>query len=62
MTEPTGVTVFQEDTVGRVKQTTLRGLRDVFYGYDPKGNVTSVRPPSKPVHEFTYTKIDLQED
>ncbi len=32
------------------------------YSYDPNGNVTSITPPGRPAHNFTYTLVDLEKD
>ena len=31
-------------------------------GYDANGNVTSVTPPGRPAHAFSYTPADLESD
>ncbi|MCL6592128.1 MAG: hypothetical protein K6U80_19545 [Firmicutes bacterium] len=40
--------------------TTLDGRR-IPYTYDAHGNVTSITPPGRPPHTFTYTPVDLEE-
>ncbi len=32
------------------------------YSYDANGNVTSITPPGRPAHNFTYTLVDLEKD
>ncbi len=32
------------------------------YSYDANGNVTSITPPGRPAHSFTYTAVDLEKD
>ncbi|MEW6744381.1 MAG: RHS repeat-associated core domain-containing protein [Planctomycetota bacterium] len=44
---------------GRVVQTDLPGSRQVFFGYDSKGNLTSLVPPDRPAHGYEYTPVDL---
>ncbi|RKZ61438.1 MAG: hypothetical protein DRQ99_20435, partial [Candidatus Parabeggiatoa sp. nov. 3] len=51
---------FQIDAVGRVTTQILPDSRQINYSYDPNGNVTAITPPSKPLHGFEYTKVDLQ--
>jgi RHS repeat-associated protein len=38
----------------------LPDLRTIGYAYDGNGNVTSITPPGKPAHAFSYTPIDLE--
>jgi RHS repeat-associated protein len=52
---------FTRDKVGRVLIQKLPDGRQIYYSYDANGNVTSITPPSKPVHEFDYTTADLQQ-
>lgn len=35
--------------------------RQIQYDYDENGNTTAITPPSKPVHQFDYTAVDLQQ-
>ncbi|RKZ41342.1 MAG: RHS repeat protein, partial [Candidatus Parabeggiatoa sp. nov. 3] len=53
-------TQFDYDAVGRVTTQILPDARQINYRYDANGNVTAITPPSKPVHGFEYTKVDLQ--
>jgi len=53
-------TQFQIDAVGRVTTQILPDARQINYRYDANGNVTSITPPSRPAHDFEYTKVDLQ--
>jgi YD repeat-containing protein len=46
---------------GRVTTQTLTDGRVVGFGLDDSGNLTSVTPPGRPAHAFTYTPVDLQE-
>jgi len=53
-------TQFHYDAVGRVTTQILPDARQINYRYDANGNVTAITPPSRPVHGFEYTKVDLQ--
>jgi RHS repeat-associated protein len=52
---------YTRDAVGRVLTQKLPDNRQIHYSYDQNGNVTSIMPPSRPVHGFDYTEVDLQE-
>ncbi|MEO8379688.1 MAG: RHS repeat-associated core domain-containing protein [Acidobacteriota bacterium] len=39
----------------------MPGGRVTQVSYDPNGNVTSITPPGRPAHAFTYTPVDLLE-
>lgn len=50
------------DLIGRVTQQTLPGAQTVAMTYDASGSVTSVTPPSRPAHTFSFTsgeQLDL---
>jgi len=34
----------------------------IGFAYDAGSNLTSLTPPSKPAHGFTYTPVDLMEN
>jgi RHS repeat-associated protein len=53
--------LFDRDATGRVLRQTLPDTRDIAFSYDPSGNVTGITPPGRPVHNFNYTAVDLQE-
>jgi YD repeat-containing protein len=60
--DPLGHTVgFQYDAVGRVTRQVLPDGREVLSSYDANGNTSSLTPPGRPSHAFTYTAIDLEE-
>jgi YD repeat-containing protein len=40
----------------------LPDLRTIGYTYDGNGNVTSITPPGRPAHAFSYTPVDLESD
>jgi RHS repeat-associated protein len=52
---------FTRDKVGRILSQKLPDGRQINYRFDANGNVTSITPPSKPVHQFDYTPVDLQQ-
>ena len=39
----------------------LPDLREIQYSYDTNGNITSITPPGRPAHTFTYTPVDLED-
>jgi RHS repeat-associated protein len=41
-----------------VKQTLFNG-REILYGYDANGNLTSLTPPGRPAHTFAYAAANL---
>jgi Rhs family protein len=45
---------FAYDPVGRLTKETLADGRDIIYTYDANDNVTSIQPPGRPAHNFTY--------
>jgi RHS repeat-associated protein len=52
---------FRYDLAGRVARQTLTDGREVDYEYDADGNLTSLTPPGRPAHVFSYTPISLSE-
>jgi len=42
------------DLAGRPWRQTLPGGRQVTFGPDPNGNLTSLTPPGRPAHGFSY--------
>jgi YD repeat-containing protein len=52
---------FTRDKVGRILSQELPDGRQINYSFDVNGNLTSITPPSKPVHQFDYTPVDLQQ-
>src|SRR2546427_2294911 len=51
---------FSYDLAGRISTQTLPDLRTIDYAYDGNGNGTSITPPGRPAHGFTYTPVDLE--
>ena len=52
-------TLYERDALGRATRQTLPDGHFIDFGYDGKGNLTSLTPPQKPVHEMQYTPVDL---
>jgi YD repeat-containing protein len=42
-----------------VTKQVLPDLREINFAYDHNGNLTSITPPGRPQHLFTYTPVDL---
>jgi RHS repeat-associated protein len=55
------VAAFEYDLGGRLRRQILPDGREILYGYDANGNLTSITPPGRPTHTFTYTAVDLEE-
>ena len=49
------------DLVGRPLTLTLPGNRVLEWRYDANGNVTGIIPPGRPIHNFTYNNVDLED-
>jgi RHS repeat-associated protein len=47
------------DAADRVTRRVLPGGSEVLFAYDSSGNLTAVTPPTRPVHGFEYTPVDL---
>ena len=52
---------FEYDAAGRVIKQIRPDTREVLFSYDDNGNVTSITPPGRPAHQFTYTAVDLEQ-
>jgi RHS repeat-associated protein len=50
----------QYDAAGRLTRQSLLDGRDILYGYDASGNLTSLTPPGRPAHVFAYTPVNLE--
>lgn len=50
---------YEYDLAGRVTRQILPDMREISYGYDANGNLTSITPPGRPAHQFTFTPVDL---
>ena len=60
--DPLGrVSRYVRDAPGRVVQQVEPDGRVLQVAYDPNGNVTSITPPGRDPHTFTYTPLDLEE-
>jgi YD repeat-containing protein len=55
------IIVFNYDLAGRITRQMLPDGREINYLYDANGNLTSITPPSRPSHSFTYTPVNLEE-
>ncbi|NJL29801.1 MAG: RHS repeat-associated core domain-containing protein, partial [Thermoanaerobaculia bacterium] len=49
----------EQDAAGRVTRQVLPSGREIGIGYDVNANPTTVVPPGRPAHGFTYTPTDL---
>jgi len=49
------------DLAGRLTRRKFADGREVVYGYDAAGNLTSLAPPGRSAHIFTYTVLDQAE-
>lgn len=60
VTDPLGHALsLERDAAGRVLRQVLPDGRELRFAYDAAGNVTSVTPPGRPPHTFTFTPVDL---
>ena len=61
ITDPESSTVsfVQYDAAGRLLVTGLPDANQVYFGYDSRGNMTSLTPPGRSSHIFTYTPVNL---
>jgi RHS repeat-associated protein len=51
---------YTRDAVGRVLTQKLPDNRQIEYEYDKNGNLTALKPPSRPEHNYVYNEVDLQ--
>ncbi|MCP3682219.1 MAG: RHS repeat protein, partial [bacterium] len=51
---------FGRDNVGRVLSQILPDGRLIEYDYDDNGNITALKPPSRPEHRYAYNEVDQQ--
>jgi RHS repeat-associated protein len=59
VTDPVGRSILNtRDPNGRVIARALPGGRTVSYGYDARDNVTSIIPPGRSAHLFTYSPVN----
>ena len=55
------ISSFTYDAAGRVIRKTFPDGREAVSTYTPNGGLSSITPPGRPSHFFTYTPIDLME-
>ncbi len=53
------VTAFDYDGAGRVTRQVLPDNREINYAYDANGNLTSITPPGRPPHVYSFTPVNL---
>jgi len=53
---------YDYDLAGRMTKETLPDLQEINLTYDKNGNSKTVQPPGRPVHQFNYTPVNLQQD
>ena len=53
-------TRIEYDQAGRRTRKILTDSREIGFGYDANGNMTSITPPGKPDHTFSFTKVNLE--
>ncbi len=60
VTDPLSQTVgFEYDLAIRILKRILPDGREINYTYDAKGNVSSITPPGRASHLFTFNEVDL---
>ncbi|MFC1850386.1 RHS repeat domain-containing protein [candidate division CSSED10-310 bacterium] len=63
VTDPLSQTVsFDYDLADRMTKQVLPDLREINVSYDANGNVKTIQPSGRPIHEFNYTPVNQQED
>ncbi|CAM2005762.1 NHL domain-containing protein [Acanthopleuribacter pedis] len=55
------VTLYRNDILGRVQETTLADSKLVSFGYDDNGNVTRIDPPGSDAFVYGYDKRNLRD-
>jgi RHS repeat-associated protein len=52
----------QYDAAGRLLLAESQDAKQVSFNYDQRGNLTSITPPERPAHTFTYTPLNLVQE
>jgi RHS repeat-associated protein len=55
-------TLIHYDLATRPNTITRSDARTIGMGFDPNGNLTSLTPPGRPAHLFSYWPVDLEKD
>jgi RHS repeat-associated protein len=50
---------FEHDDAGRILRQISAAGTAISFSYDPNGNLNSVTPSGKPIHQFDFTAVDL---
>lgn len=62
MSDPLSLdTSFEYDQAGRRTRKILADSREIGFDYDANGNTTSITPPGKSAHTFSFTKVNLED-
>jgi len=62
VTDPLGRSLqFENDALGRTKNTTSIDGRMTHFDWDDNGNLKSIQPPGKDLHVFNYNSVDQQD-
>lgn len=54
-------TLYRNDILGRMQETTLADSKLVAFGYDDNGNVTRIDPPGSDAFVYGYDKLNLRD-
>jgi RHS repeat-associated protein len=55
-------TLIHYDLAGRPNTITRSDSRTIGIGFDQNGNLTTLTPPGRPAHVFSYWPVDLEKD
>ncbi len=51
---------YTRDAIGRILVQKFPDNRQIEYEYDKNGNLTALKPPSRPEHNYVYNEVDQQ--